>query len=149
MLNVTLVRLAPDARSADIAFGQAGVVELSTEEFTERLEAFRELDPLQNAHADPEIRVQSGGQKYVVRTGQGMLFLYNVRDHTQPAQVLTTAEVLAELDGSANAARTAAPFPGILVSQTGLPGAGEVTEEPVIRPNHSRAVLWATAVRPQ
>jgi hypothetical protein len=131
MLNVTLVRLAPDARSADVTLGQGGVMELSTEEFSARLEAFRELDPLQNAHADPEIRVQAGSQKYVVRTGQGKLFLYNVRDHTQPAQILTTEEVLAELDGSAQAARTAAPFPGLFVSQfEAPPEAEEIIELP-------------------
>lgn len=111
MYNLTLVNLSADARTA--AANDGGAVELkgiSAEELQTLLDNFCGLDAVQNVTADPEIRIQSRHESYLVRTGQKKLFLYDVLNREAPAQVLTPAQVIAELDGSAMASRTSAPF---------------------------------------
>ncbi|MBI3885628.1 MAG: hypothetical protein HY302_07865 [Opitutae bacterium] len=112
MYNLTLVNLSADARTA--AANDGGAVELkgiSGEELQTLLDNFCGLDAVQNVTTDPEIRIQSRHESYLVRTGQKKLFLYDVLNREAPAQVLTPAQVIAELDGSAMASRTSAPFP--------------------------------------
>jgi hypothetical protein len=110
MYHVTLVNLAPDARSADVYLGASKSRTCSAAELGALLNVFRELDPLQNVEADPEIRIHHRSSRYTVRTGQGRLLFSDANDSTQPTLVLSVAEILAELDGSAAAARTRAPF---------------------------------------
>ena len=111
MYNVTLINLSADARTAAANGGgnseRSGV---SPDELRVLLENFCELDAVQNVTADPEIRIQTRHENYLVRTGQKKLFLYDVLNREAPAQVLTPAQVIAELDGSAMAARSSAPF---------------------------------------
>lgn len=111
MYNVTLVNLSADATTAALNDGSnlelAGV---SPEALRSLLEAFANIDAVQNVTADPEIRIKTRRENYLVRTGQQKLFLYDVLDREAPAQVLTPEQVMAELDGSAMAARTVAPF---------------------------------------
>lgn len=111
MYNLTLINLSPDARTA--AINEGGNLELkgvSAEDLRVLLETFCEIDAVQNVTADPEIRIKTRQETYLVRTGQKKLFLYDVLDREAPAQVLTPEQVLAELDGSAMAGRTVAPF---------------------------------------
>lgn len=111
MYNVTFINLSADARTAAANDGvnpeRRGV---APEELRVLLDNFCELDAVQNVTADPEIRIQTRHENYLVRTGQKKLFLYDVLNREAPAQVLTPAEVIAELDGSAMAARSTAPF---------------------------------------
>lgn len=105
MYNVTLVNLAADARSAAVTLVPIEKSALSLEDLRALLQNFCDLDPVQNVVADPEIRVQGRTGRYLIRTGQKKLFLYDVLNRENPAQVLTLPELMAELDGSAAAAR--------------------------------------------
>ena len=79
---------------------------------------FCELDAMENAHADPEIRIENGRERFIVKTGLKKLMLYDARDRLAPAQVVTPVELMAEIDGSAAAARsTAAPFAAPVVEE--------------------------------
>ena len=111
MYNLTLINLSADARTA--AINEGGNIELkgvSAVDLRALLETFCEIDAVQNVTADPEIRIKTRHETYLVRTGQGKLFLYDVLDREAPAQVLTPEQTIAELDGSAMAERTVAPF---------------------------------------
>ncbi len=108
--NITLVNLSADARTAEISLVPIDRPGLAPEELQVLLENFSAVDAVQNVTADPEIRVQSRRESYVIRTGQKKLFLYDALNRESPAQVLTVPQVLAELDGTAAAGRTVAPF---------------------------------------
>lgn len=102
--NISLVNLAADARSvaADArselrAAGQMALRGL--------LKNFCEIDPIENALADTEIRVQARQEKYVLRTEQKKLILYDMRRRELPGQILTIDEALLELDGTASMTR--------------------------------------------
>lgn len=105
MYDVTLVNLAADARTAAVTLIPIERTALSAEDLRSLLQNFCETDPVQNAVVDPEIRVHAPTGRYVIRTGQKKLFLYDILDRERPALVLTTPEIMAELDGSAAAAR--------------------------------------------
>lgn len=149
MYHVTLVNLASDARRADADLGASKSRLLSPDELRALLETFREIDALQNAAADPEIQIHNRGARYVVRTGQGRLLFSDARDTTQPTITLSTAEILAELDGSAAAARSRPPFPMSAPSEIGRDMAREGTKVAVMTPAKRRfrvIVLSAAAV---
>lgn len=123
MFDVTLVNLASDARSASADRGSSDLGTLTADELTTLLENFRELDAVQNLEADPQIAVTTRREKHVVRTGQKKLFLYNARRSEEAAQTLTAIEIIAELDGTAAAARTVSSLPPDLppVEETSVP----------------------------
>lgn len=104
MYNLTLVNLAVDARSvvpsAQIPQRNLGPAALRT-----LLLNFCELDPIENAINEAEIRVQSRQENYCIRTERKHLILYDVSRRDQPAQILTVEEALTELDGTATTAR--------------------------------------------
>ena len=110
MYNVTLVNLDADARSAAVVWEKIERPEVPDEELRRLLQNFCEVDAVENAAADPEIRVQVRQEKYLIRTGQGKLVLYDVLKRDLPARSLAVAEVMAELDGSAIAALTIPPM---------------------------------------
>ncbi len=113
IFNVTLVNLDADARTAVPDQGRLSLGKLTTDQLIALLEAFRELDPLQNLEAEPEILVEARREKYLIRNDRKNLLLYNVRNTAEPAYKLTPAEIIAELDGSAASARTTTvPFAG-------------------------------------
>jgi len=123
MFDVTLVNLASDARSASADRGSSDLGTLTADELTALLENFRELDPVQNLEADPQIAIATRREKHVIRTGQKKLFLYNTRHRDEPAQTLTATGIIAELDGTAAAARTVSSLPSDLppVEETSAP----------------------------
>lgn len=123
MFNVTLVNLSPDARQAAAGLGLTRRENLPAAELAQLLEAFRGLDPLQNA-ADPEIRILSAYGSYFIRTERGRLFLYDARNRAEPACELAVADILAELDGTALARRTAVPFTYQALPEGAVPGQG-------------------------
>lgn len=104
MYNVTLVRLTTDAQLVDPEAEDGKMVFCSSAELSSLLEAFSQIDPVLNASYDPEIRINRGRDRYIVRTGQGRLMLYDGRDKMKPALVVTIRGILAELDGSGSAA---------------------------------------------
>jgi hypothetical protein len=108
--SVTVVNLDATAQSAVEGGGPLELGQLTAAEVTALLDTFAELDAVQNQKADPEIRIQTRRDRFFVRTGQKKLFLYDARRPSEPAYVLSTAEVIAELDGSAAAKRTAPPI---------------------------------------
>src|SRR5438105_2442451 len=105
MYNITLINLAPDART----FAPLGHVErrgLGVEDLVVLLRNFCEVDPIENTTADAEMRVQVRSESYLIRTEQKKLILYDAHRRDLPAQVFTVEQALAELDGSAAAHRT-------------------------------------------
>jgi len=111
MFHVTVVNLSRTARTPIEGGGPTDLGNLSASELIALLEGFIEIDPVENMKAEPEVRVQNRRNRFIVRTGQRKLFLQDARNLAEPAYVLTASEIIAELDGSAEAKRTAAPFP--------------------------------------
>lgn len=110
MFRTTLINWDHETAQAALEMPPRPLGLLSAGEVRALLEQFRALDAIQNAEVDPEIHLEVRRHKHVVRTGQGRLFLSDPRNMFEPALVLTIDEIIAELDGSAAAARTRAPF---------------------------------------
>lgn len=151
MFNVTLVNLSPDARTAKEHGGPVNLGQISAEELVGLLETFTQIDPVTNVTADPEIRVQTRRDRYIIRTGQKKLTLHDARNLSEPAYTLSVAEIIAELDGSAAARRTAPPMPfvvregGEVVSDESLARA-EITPMPIAAPRPWPFALLGVAV---
>jgi hypothetical protein len=133
MYNVTLVNLAADARSAAVDLERIERPDASDEDVRRWLRDFCEIDPVGNATADPEIRVQVRRESYLIHTSQKKLILYDAVNRDAPGQMLNVEQVMAELDGTAIAARTAA----LWVEPPTGPDAGAVLE-PVTSPASAR-----------
>ncbi len=111
MIRITISNLARDAGSASADLGRRSLGELSNEGTIALLEKFRALDPVENLEAEPEIVLETRLNKFVIRTIQQRLYLYNPRRIDEPALKLSAEQIVAEVDGTAAAARTRAPFP--------------------------------------
>jgi hypothetical protein len=111
MFNVTLINLSPDARTVVPDSGPVNLGSIPADELVRLLETFAGIDELQNSKADPEIRVQVRRDRFIVRTSNQKLILQDARNLAEPAYVLSAGEIIAELDGSAAARRTAPPIP--------------------------------------
>lgn len=98
MFKVTTINLSPDTLSSVPGDVATDLGELSSEEFSALLERFRNLDPVQNNEANPHILVTARAGKFIVRTGQGKLHLYDARDTTVPYLELTPEKIVADLD---------------------------------------------------
>ena len=105
MYNVILSNLAPDARSC-VPLAQVERRGIGTEELVVLLRNFCEVDPVENAAADAEIRVKVRQESYLLLTEQKKLILYDAQQRELPAQIFTVEQVMAELDGTAAAQRT-------------------------------------------
>ncbi|NBR08746.1 MAG: hypothetical protein EBT98_03750, partial [Opitutaceae bacterium] len=77
MYNLTLVNLAADARSV-VARAQFPQHNLGPAALRELLLNFCELDPIDNALSEAEIRIQSKRESYCIRTERKRLILYDV-----------------------------------------------------------------------
>ena len=121
MFDVTLINLAADARSVTDSLAPVSKSGLTDEELKSLLQSFCEVDPVENAVSAPEIRVRSGPESYLLRTGQKKLMLFDVAHRELPALVLTLEEAMAELDGSARAARDASLARRLLAEMPELP----------------------------
>ncbi|MDI1336575.1 MAG: hypothetical protein PSU94_10390 [Lacunisphaera sp.] len=104
MYHVILVNLSADARCVA---AQAYVEKraLPPDALADLLRDFCEIDPIENAVADTEIRVKVGGNSYLLRTEQKKLILYDAHRRDLPGQIFTVAQAMEELDGSAAKAR--------------------------------------------
>ena len=107
MFKVTLINLSPDGSVADLSFGTEPLGELDEGQFANLLESFRNLDPLQNSAAEPEISVENRRGKFIIRTGQAKLFLYDASDNAAPYSELSTEEIIRQLTSTP---LTAAPW---------------------------------------
>lgn len=102
--HIFLVNLSADARA--VATGtRSELRDAGADALQELLRNFCAIDPIENALGDTEIRVHVRHEKYLLRTEQGKLILYDVNQRDLPAQILTVAEALHELGGAAGAAR--------------------------------------------
>ena len=141
MFRTTLVNLSADATQASPDFGPRSLGTKSRDEVRALLEQFRALDAVANAKADPEILLETRREKHLVRTGQNRLYLYDPRDALAPALVLSVDEIIAELDGTAAAARTRAPFvPPAAVVDEGYTPVRLPPPRTTLRPPHRLAL---------
>lgn len=105
MIRVTIVRFDPDSGRAASDLPDQNAGGLAAAELVALLGRFRTLDPIENVEAEPEIVLDTGRQKFVVTTLLGRLHLIEPRKAFGTALVLSPDEVVAEIDGSAAAAR--------------------------------------------
>ena len=114
MYKVTLVNLSPDARFAEVSSGRIERRNVSAGELKELLGNFGTIDRVEAAAAEPEIRVQSDWASWLVSAGPKELILYDALNREVPGHGVTVEEAMAEIDGTASAARverlTAVPF---------------------------------------
>lgn len=143
MYHVTLVNLTADAQSAAIAQERIERTDVSDEDLRRLLQNFCGIDAVENATADPEIRVQVRQESYLIRTGQGKLVCYDVLHRELPGRSLTLAEVMAELDGTA-----AAALAKLLVApaETGPGAALEPSVSPPAARSNPRRLIALAAV---
>jgi hypothetical protein len=155
MFNVTLINLTADARTTTEGGGPLDLGLVPVAELLALLDAFAELDAVENMKADPEIRIQTRKDRFIVRTGQRKLFLYDARRLSEPAYVLSSGEILAELDGTAAARRTAPPIPFTAVRDAesavaGFPEPGDLSGNspppPAAASRRGTAVLLGVAL---
>jgi hypothetical protein len=71
---------------------------MSAAELTVLLDAFVEIDPVENEEYDPHVVVAGRGAKLIVRTSRGRLQVYDVRDHAAPGIEMKVAGLLERLD---------------------------------------------------
>jgi hypothetical protein len=107
MYRVTTTHLGPDGRRARAANESAELGDMSAADFTILLDAFIEIDPVDNEEHDPHINVSGRGAKLIIRTSRGRLHVYDVRDHAAPGVEMTVAAILERLD---RLPETATPF---------------------------------------
>ena len=112
MFTVTTVNLTSDTTGADSSIGAAELGPLSAAEFTALLGRFQQLEARQNHDADPHILVTASAGRFLIRTGQGKLLLYNARDTTEPYSELSASEIAVQLDRPLTAPLPTATEPG-------------------------------------
>src|ERR1039458_8380479 len=98
MYQVTTFHLGPDGRRASASSESSDRGELSAEELVVLLDAFTEIDPVDNEDLDPHILVPAGGRKLIIRTSRDRLQVYDGRDHAAPAVEMTAAGIVERLD---------------------------------------------------
>ncbi|HEY5079883.1 MAG TPA: hypothetical protein VII43_08545 [Opitutaceae bacterium] len=109
MYRVTTSHLGPDGRRIAAASENADRGELSAQELTVLLDAFVEIDPVENEEHDPHVIAVGRGAKLIIRTSRGRLQVYDMRDHAAPGIEMNVAGILERLD---RVAESASPFPG-------------------------------------
>ena len=139
MYNVTLVNLSADARSiaphTHVDLREAGAEALRT-----LLGNFCEVDPIENAAAEAEIRVQIRRESYLIRTGQMKLILYDTRNRELPGQIFSVEQVMSELDGTAAAARVEAIMLARAEARPGEPAGVGPVMAPAAVPSQARLI---------
>jgi len=106
MVTVTTVNLSADTSAADSRLGPSELGVLTPDEFRSLLDRLRRIDSAQPNDADPHLVVTSAAGRFIIRTGQGKLFLYDARDTTAPYGLRSPEEIVAQLDPQI----TQAPF---------------------------------------
>lgn len=107
MFRVVLANLSADARAvAPLAHHE--VRDMPAGNLQALLENFCAIDPIENAVADTEIRVQVRSDSFLLRTERKKIILYDAQRRDLAGQILTVARAMEELDGSAARARAEA-----------------------------------------
>jgi hypothetical protein len=104
MFNLVLVNLTPDARAVSV-HAHVEQRNVSPEALRALLVNFCEIDPIENAAGETEIRVNVRHERYLLRTEQRKVILYDVNQRDLPAQMLSVGQAMVELDGTAAASR--------------------------------------------
>lgn|SRR5208337_350396 len=108
MYQITTFHLGPDGRRASASSESADRGEFSAAELTVLLDAFTEIDPVDNEELDPHILATGRVAKVIIRTSRGRLQVYDGRDHSAPAVEMTVPAILARLD---QVPESASPIP--------------------------------------
>jgi hypothetical protein len=98
MYHITTFHLGPDGRRASASSENADRGELSAAELTVLLDAFTEIDPVDNEDLDPHILAIGRSNKLIVRTSRGRLQVYDGKDHAAPAVEMAVPAILARLE---------------------------------------------------
>jgi len=114
MMKVSSQSLSPDGTTADTPFGIIDRGDMDAEALASLLEKFTALDAVQNHEHDPHLIVRTRDSKYLVRTSGGQLHLYNARDTSQPAAVLSLPRLLEILAAPPVTAGAASDEPELL-----------------------------------
>lgn len=100
MFKVVTVNLSADVRSAHLEYGQCDAGEVDAASLVAALEAFREIDAIQNLDAEPHLLITGRNGKFIVRTNSGQLFLSEARDSSRGSTALTAQEIIEQIDRS-------------------------------------------------
>jgi hypothetical protein len=98
MYRVSTNHLGPDGRRASETNETRDRGDMSAADFTTLLDAFCEIDPVENEEFDPSIVAAGRGAKLIIRTSRGRLQVYDIRDHSAPAVEMSVAGLLERLD---------------------------------------------------
>jgi len=96
--QITTFHLGPDGRRASASSESADRGEFNAAELTVLLNAFTEIDPVENEELDPHILAVGRAAKLIIRTTRGRLQVYDGKDHAAPAVEMTAAAILERLD---------------------------------------------------
>ncbi|MBI5766558.1 MAG: hypothetical protein HZA93_02100 [Verrucomicrobia bacterium] len=125
MFKVTTVNLSSDTTAAAPDYGESDLGELSAAQVVALLERLAAIDAIQNAEADPFVRIAAPAGHFLVRTSLGHLHLYNARDTTEPGTELTAEKIVAHLDRPGpSGADPVAPDGADLPGRIAAPGRG-------------------------
>ena len=106
MFTVTSVNLSTDPSAADCRLGPSELGVLTPDEFRSLLDRLSLIESAQPDGADPHLVVTSAAGRFIIRTGEGKLLLYNARDTSEPSSRLSPEEIVTQLDPQI----TQAPF---------------------------------------
>jgi hypothetical protein len=98
MYRVSTTHLGPDGRRVNAANESVDRGDMSASELTVLLDAFCEVDPVDNEEYDPNIVAAGRGAKLIIRTSRGRLQVYDIRDHSAPGVEMSVARILERLD---------------------------------------------------
>ena len=148
MFRVTLRNLDRAAAHAIIDLGETDLGLVSLTSLTTLLVNFGSIDAIENNDAEPEILIENRGARFLVRMSGRRLLLLNPRRPDQPPLALSPEEIIAELDGTAAAARHAAVLASAATNPPFVPAPEEPAYTPPPRPSEapSKIMVIATAV---
>ena len=98
MYKVSTTHLGPDGRRANAVNESVDRGDMSASELTTLLEAFCEMDPVDNEEYDPSVVAAGRGAKLIIRTSRGRLQVYDIRDHSAPGIEMSVPRILERLD---------------------------------------------------
>lgn len=100
MYKVLTFNLGPDGRrgSTTQASKEMDRGQMTALELTELLEAFTEIDVVENADLDPHIVVISPEVRLILRTSRKRILVYDGHDQSAPAVEMTITDVFRRLD---------------------------------------------------
>src|SRR5271169_3339951 len=98
MYRITTFHLGPDGRRASASSENADRGEFTAAELTVLLDAFAEIDPVDNEDLDPHVLAAGRSAKLIIRTSRGRLQVYDGKDHAAPAVEMTVPGILQRLD---------------------------------------------------